>query len=1111
MSKIISTQSSIHDQEGVERVEAYITLAEGEYWKALIDSDCGHVTKEQTLLLIQLDYIDEQVHTVYVRLHPSKTSEYHQSVKFLIDDFLNGFEHVDSETAKATREGEIARIQQKLVEKQSELQQYMSQPELIDADIKANEPPAEQTQAALPVQYEAVGTDVKAAIQTQKVSMLMSPTLTETGIIQIQSAMEDHKNTALKRSDWLQKRTSELTTVIGELTPYFKEQTALAMAKTQEIREHIDSIMSGLGTLNLYVLKDVECRTLTKGESANEDIPLTITQQVLYMDEELAVFDQVGEDFDFKKQENFFDALASNSQLVNQIFPSQRCVVGMKTTRQNHHYADKGYTILQVERFEQENQMTFLLVRDGDNLHLVLSPDLWHQSTSRLFPSTDEMEKPFRGFNGHDITYNDINYTRSVKQFNKVALMYKRLLILLCGLDHKLQLLGCFYQGEPSLEFVSLSFQEKHFNFIHDADGKGLLMDGTRPETYEHWLAKLNKNISKHSHVAVLWKDLFDVDCIPAAYQKDSRWHRCQSDRRLLYTPAEQNVCHGPVESSGEMLFLPLTLKGENDQGVNRTVTGRLDLSYAMNQRTVQQASLICLDEFDVKKAKWYLHDRASRTKHYRFLKMLKSAIYIVEAIEKDEATPRTLLLNAMIDGDIATEQEALPILRHGVAKWKLANHQKTLDEVIHHPKLFKELTNLIYTLSGKGSDLTEHIKETETKLGRTVLRIALQPNGKYVSFSTALKEERDDRLLEHQWVMKTVYEPQKRSIKASKPTPSYLKAHEATYTTQYELEAELLAPYIEPTVKCFKTPTQKENVFSQLLDAQHIKTHISNLVNDTTAFQVIRERYQYIRESDNSKSVARLSFFFPIGLSLERNRFHYVGISCPAEQLLTWIAYFHSEKTVKTVMHQYADKYIQHELKYDILKKWTDENRDNSIFEVLQLGRMPVELYQGSDLVAFNEVKNETCEEGFDYSYEKTITRNFYKDKDVRLYLEPSIAQSGIDSAFDITPPDDHLPCYIEYSEVEDNQDARLLADIYPIEPQQDKPHQNNNIHANRHYFSTVKAANNSIHQHTNTIWENDELYLIKYTVTEVETRTNKERPTIKSFDLAEGEPIKW
>nr|WP_233341447.1 hypothetical protein [Escherichia coli]UGK56358.1 hypothetical protein [Escherichia coli] len=135
---------------------------------------------------------------------------------------------------------------------------------------------------------------------------------------------------------------------------------------------------------------------------------------------------------------------------MEQIFPTERCVLVMVTTRR---FIDYGDTRANAENNEK-NSIVFLMVRNGQNIKQIYSPVESHLGASRLFPSEDEQQGHFRGFDGTTIKFEDVAYTDRLKAHDLMALHYRRLLIMLFGLDQRLALFGQFYPQHEKGEFL---------------------------------------------------------------------------------------------------------------------------------------------------------------------------------------------------------------------------------------------------------------------------------------------------------------------------------------------------------------------------------------------------------------------------------------------------------------------------------------------------------------------------------------------------------------------------------------------------------------------------------------------------------------------------------
>lgn len=858
-------KTPIPRESQADRFERFVSLDAGQFWKALIvDDETSLIDIGEVLLIENIDYVDDQAHTVTIRIHPSKQSRTSpKSEKFRIEDFLRNFEHVEMHDAKKERETRLAEIQGRINNAQLELTQASADVTRLDAFIQRDMPEKEKD-ASLPVIREALPNGVVGAIKTQKVTALMTKGLTDNGVQQIKSAMEHQVSVIEKRSGWLTKKTGQLAEIAAEMTPYFEEQAAVALAETSEMRKHIDKLMKGIDSLDLYTLKDVEVFNIAKGVSAPSDIKLTITQSVLYMDEEMAVYAPVVGGFDCRNRADFFKALAEHPELVNQIFPTERCVVGMSTTRHHRDYSD--YHAITAERMRRDNALVFFLVRDGDNLYGVVSSEVMHQFTSRLFPSWNEMEQPFRGVRGEDITYESVQYTSSLSQFEKISLAYKRILILLCGLDHNMTLFGEFYEQGASLEFVTQAFQEKYINFIYDDDGTNMFkgQSGERP-TIGEWLQDMNTTITSGSRVLLNWRDCFSIDSIPSAFERESQWHSRDYRRSLLFTP-DNATRSGYVEAVVEMrngeMFVTLPLSGDNIRYEHREFNGRLSLDVALKCIS-NEFSIICLDRVNPDDLKYYLHNRTARVKNVPAIKSIKEAIIIAERDYVEEQPIRSRMYAALEAGGVVQGTDSLKLIADAVAVFRCANKGAKLDIVNHDIKKYNQLLDQMFMLSSKAGDPTDVVREAEEKLGRNVIRIAVDTKGVYVAYSTPLEAERDDRLIEFKWVARTRYKATSKGMKAQNPTFTKLHARPANETVKFEIES--YSDYVFPESHPWNTPNAKKKQFEYSTTPKAMMTALDEVLTNDDAFKMFLHDYKLVRQASSKGRVEEPCVFVPV------------------------------------------------------------------------------------------------------------------------------------------------------------------------------------------------------------------------------------------------------
>ena len=831
----MSKTNIVEKDNEVEKLQRFVALKGGQFWVAKKNFKKKDISAQEVLMLAGVDYVDDKPHTVRVRLHPSKTTEWKTEVKFLVDKFMSSFEWISEDEAAAVRDAEVKAIQDKLNTEQENLKTACSDVNELDRMI-AKDNATESGAKNLPVKQRIVDATVISAIKTQNFTSLMQTGLTPSSVDEVKRGMEDQRDIAVKRSEWIQERTNLLSEIASEMTPFFEEKGAIALAQTQDMRDHIDNLMKGIGNLNLYVLKNVEIERLKKGKSAPEDEKLTLTQRVLYMDEELAVYEDINDQFDCRDRELFWSSIGKHQRLIDQIFPANRCVVAIATTRKIHDYHDQGYNTMEVESLQRENQTRFLLIRDGENVHLVLSPELWHRYTLTLFPTSNESNAPFKGIDGREITYRDLEYTSALKKHERIALGYKRMLILLCGLDHNHQLFGKFYDGNPSVEFMSEGFQERYFNFIYDEEGRGLLPSYCPVSIYD-WAKEMNNEIGPGSRVILRWRSLFLTHSIPGCFERPNAWNTSRGNSPdIQYTPTNDDkngFIEGHLIKNDGNLCMEIPVSGRTLKGDKRSFNSKLNMSIAM--RHTDRFDYLCVDRLNPEDATFYLNHRPSRVLNISGIRMLKRAIKMAEDDREYEKPVRDKLLEAVMSGGVSEDKEtAIRLIDRGIARYKCAHPRQDVLALLDNKKAFNSLCDQLFQLSGKGRDLVDDIREKEKSTGRNLLQVTLLANGQHCAYSTPLPAEIDNRLEPFAWVARTRYKALKKGVSAMKTTFSVKGKVTNSETTIYQSDDYEAGGSIPKQI--FTSPNAKA-VFFEDIDNSDTQSFFNELKTGTTGW----------------------------------------------------------------------------------------------------------------------------------------------------------------------------------------------------------------------------------------------------------------------------------
>ena len=784
------------------RIERFQSLQPGRYWRARQAILEEGIEANEVLLLQSLRFADDRPHTVILRPHPSKigTQTYlkipqkngkvketwfrYDEHRFRVPDFLDKFEFEPDH--ERVRRAEVAAIQGHISELQSELVEAQHDPARLAGYIEEGlrektEPPDDddeeedeegsEDEDATPTAYgppapasvtPAAGVPVAQVSQSSDLVSVSRGSLTgalEGGVsperIEAlrQVAQREHRIATLK-AQWIREKTGEIAETLSELIPFFEEQAAAALAQTEDVRNYVDKLMQGIGSLDLYVGKGVEVETIAEGAPAREGLPLTIVQRKLVMCEELALWADVGADFDFSRESHFFEALRENEGLVRQIFPTERCVLVMAATRYEIDYGD---TWANVHR-NRENKKVFLLVRNGANIHRVFSPVESHLGAARLFPSADEQDRIFRGIDGREIKFEDLAYTDKLAEHEAHALHYKRFLLLICGLDHRLKLFGTFYPGPASFEFVSLEFQAAHLNFLRD-EGSAVLRKELMP--LHKWIAEKNRYLRSGSRVLCRWFSVMNEVTAPGACFRDSS--RKGFDRR--YT-ADRDFEIAIAYRDGESICVDTEVSGYSyTSHKDRRFNCKVDLT-AYRPDYEEGLAYLCLDAVLPQEIAAYMANRATRQDHVYYIRFFKHALAHLEAERATEAPAREALLDALETAKLASGKAALELIDQAVIAWRAVNNGKSLPGPDHQAgSAWRALLDQMFVLARSGNRLLEETESLAHALGLTPLRLVLSGRAKPVLYAAPRDSERDDRLEPHAWVHRLTLERGKRAL----------------------------------------------------------------------------------------------------------------------------------------------------------------------------------------------------------------------------------------------------------------------------------------------------------------------------------------------------------
>ena len=292
--------------------------------------------KEGTLLLaVKLHFLDELLHSVEFAPHPEDPDR--TNLSFMADEFHTVF--VPAPEGAAERDRDIERIQQTM------------------RDINAS-----------------ISSDVSQTFATTPLIAPGGPRPSTTDFVRnmdktgaLQSRMDRAVETATAAKTEIEAKQQLIRSQTELLMRYFLEKPQVAIAGLNHVIETGRELTEGVKTLSFYNGDDVTVTALARGESAPGDEPLTLYQNMLFLDEELAV-DLLDQGFDFTAVPELGSILSADATLLERMIPASRGAVLVRIRRESKDYfpgQDDIASALQNGHLNLENDVTYLLVRDG--------------------------------------------------------------------------------------------------------------------------------------------------------------------------------------------------------------------------------------------------------------------------------------------------------------------------------------------------------------------------------------------------------------------------------------------------------------------------------------------------------------------------------------------------------------------------------------------------------------------------------------------------------------------------------------------------------------------------------------------------------------------------
>lgn len=752
----------VDDGPDIRRIESSNPLEPGQYWRVKKEGTArstGSFPRDVKLregdihLITKLFDFEGVLHSVTFLGHPRDTNKSNfTSFIMLALDFFAAFDPVPLDEAKAVRSSEQAQIMARVQAMQQEMMDAQVNPLQIPGVQSAADEAAERFEHEEAVRTEREVSErqkkesdlrrihrraarrsdargnplvVRKATISDRLDVMISEGVTSDGVRDLQIEAGRRQAIAEASAKWLTNRAQRMAEVIGEIAPYAAEQGQLALAMAGGAIDRVKEISAGIASLKLYTGDGVEVFAVSEGENAPSNEPLTIVQGKVAMDEEMALHVDVEDSFDWHSQEAFFKRLATDDELLRQILPTPRCVVSVMVTRREIDYGEKMHPYDRLVN-KLNNQRVFLLVRNGRNVHAVYSSEPSHEAAVRLFPTRQDIKAPFQGINGV-VGLNDVAFSKAAGQFEDQALHYRRFLILLCGLDHRLNLFGDFAPIEAKVNFMTEEFQQVYLRFLENDDPSMLL--GGRQESVHAWMKRHNSQLRSGSRVVV---DSSTSLASAVPYLRKNR------DAYVDHAKLDGNALIA-VEKLGNLyLSVPLITEQDKAKQGNAWLSG--PERYESPELLLDW--YLCIDRVKVDEVRAYLYDRYARVGSIAWIRTLRRVERTLVADAQAEQVMRSHVRGAALDAGIQSEATIDTVIDGAVATWR-ADHRGAPAPVLADKKGMAELLSLIFPASSIAASMEPLISALCAKESLQPLMATRTGKNKLALYCVVSEEER--------------------------------------------------------------------------------------------------------------------------------------------------------------------------------------------------------------------------------------------------------------------------------------------------------------------------------------------------------------------------------
>lgn len=506
-----------------------------------------------------------------------------------------------------------------------------------------------------------------------------------------------------------------------------------------KFKDVVDKLEEVIGTLNLYLGSGEEIIQLTNGRPAAADIPLTIRQLVLFMDEECALGAGEG-GLSAGSMEAFDKWLLEDPRNLSQVIPETKAVVCFKPRRKMKDHGTGDATMEAI--LNRDNRTTYILIRNGENLFRVCPA--WSVG-KRFFPSKEEFADAFikrerkYNYSTHEYEPETVeiigpdhpDYEETVENLDEQMAKYSKALILLQGLVDRT---GIFPElQEAGVNLMDVTQWSDRLRFVHDADPAYLLTTG-RP-TFDEYVREINSELEPGDRVIGMFsKEEAELRRKERGRGIDEKSWLSRKNPKSAPDPEDMKIYSLEARRGyGLCVYYDYMRRLSQSGYYENPETGKKEWMWAGDkvpsktrasfQVKKEDAYLLAYDRVSLEDVEYYLNDRLSRPGYdvmFPLLKLIRDLKR--EEREKERPLLDLLVAQAILRDDTLSDAQARREMSRLTAWYKYKNkvHRAISDDydkacrmIIREWEAFKETREVMETVDR--SDLINQLKTDRT------------------------------------------------------------------------------------------------------------------------------------------------------------------------------------------------------------------------------------------------------------------------------------------------------------------------------------------------------------------------------------------------------------